>query len=113
MKLFSSPPLSCAISYFGGKKKKGEERKDNEKDVLSSSVEAETGDQHGVSAVLCLPSLFQTAVCVSGLSVHLSPHRLGGWQSPVPPEGLCCASSVTEAPRRRGKANMLQQAGKL
>lgn len=106
----------CHLLFWRGKKKKqGKERKENEKDVLSLSVETEeeTGDQHGVSAVLCLPSLFQTTVCVSGLSVHLSVHRLGGWQSPVPPERLCSGSSVTESPQCCGKANMLQQAVKL
>lgn len=98
-------------------KKKEKERKENEKDVLSPSVETgeETSDQHGVPYLQCcaFPLLSKPrgagAVCLSIRAMH----GLSGWKGSAPPEWLRSGSSVTKLPRRRGKANMLQQAGKL
>lgn len=72
----------CQLLFWRRKKKEGKERKENEKDMLSLSVETEeeTGDQHGVSAVLCLPSLFSKllGVCQGCLSICLCTGWMGG-----------------------------------
>lgn len=113
----SSPVMYNLLLWRGKKKKK--ERKENEKDVLSPAVETgeETGDQHGVQCLQYYSSPLQTAGCRGSLSVRPSVRpsvrRLPGWKGPAPPEWLFGGSSVTKLPRCRGKANMLQQAGKL